>query len=369
MYRYLFPEYTAPKAVKPIVFLTSGFLVILVETFGPNDELFEYGLLFWCVTSGLTLLFIAATLFPVFEFVFIVLYLLCNALRLLGDIRAVSFCLSVLLVVWLVRSWIIPAITLLILDDVISMATTDYPDQQIFASYLNTVLVLVLGFALRRLYQKLEAKKRQAQEAAARTRHELAQQLHDTIAKDLAHVAILAQDFAKTHPNQATEIQPLLDAATSASQRLRPLILSIDTAASDTKFSEVIQQITKMLKTRDITLDTTVSPNIDAALTRQQAQTGALALRECGANILKYAPPETHADLVADIKANTQTLALSLSNEIAREPQSPGVSSGFGLNNLSRRISDEGGTMEITHLGQRWVVYITLPAKALPSTH
>lgn len=366
--KYLFPNFDSLSGTRQIVFLLCALSVILIETFGADYDLFEYELLFWCVSSALALLFIVAARYQIFEFVFIACYMLCNALSLLGDFRAVSFCLSVLLVVWLVRSWIVPAITLLILDYVISVAVTDYPDQQIFASYVNTVLVLVLGFTLRRLYQNFQAKKLQAQKAAAQTRHELAQQLHDTIAKDLAHVAILAQDFSKTHPELAPEIQPLVDAATSASQRLRPLILSIDTEATDTKLSGVIQQVTAMLKTRNITLDTTASPNVDGTLTRQQSQTGALALRECGANILKYAPPETHADLVVDTTAQPGILTMSISNEIAPDPQPPAISSGFGLNNLSHRISDEGGTMEITNLGQRWVVYITLPANSKPDT-
>lgn len=368
MFKHTFPNYTELNVTKSAAILLSGLSILLVNIFATDFYTFEYDLPFWCVSSSLTLVFIVAARYKIFEFIFIASYLLCNVLKLLDDFRAVSLCLSVLLVVWLVRSWIIPATTLLILDYVISVAVTDYPDQQIFASYVNTVLVLVLGFTLRRLYQNFQAKKLQAQKAAAQTRHELAQQLHDTIAKDLAHVAILAQDFSKTHPELATEILPLVDAATSAAQRLRPLILSIDTDTTDTKISEVIQQVTAMLKTRNITLDATVSPNVDSTLTRQQSQTGALALRECGANILKYAPPETHADLVVDTTAQPGILTMSISNEIAPTPQSPAISSGFGLNNLSRRISDEGGTMEITHLGQRWVVYITLPANSKPDT-
>lgn len=368
--KYLFPRYEPLQSTKRTSILLSSLLVILIEAFfAENDQdLFGYEFLSFHLSSGLALLFIVAVRYQIFEFVFIASYLLCNAFRLLGDFRAVSLCLSVLLIVWLVRSWIIPAITLLILDYVISVAVTDYPDQQIFASYVTTVLVLVLGFTLRKLYQNFAAKRLQAKEAAARTRHELAQQLHDTIAKDLAHVTILAQDFSKAHPELAPEIRPLVDAATSASQRLQPMILCIDTAATDTKLSAVIQQVTAMLKTRNITLDITSSPNVDGTLTRQQAQTGALALRECGANILKYAPVETHADLVVDAEAQPGVLTISISNEIAPTPQSPAISSGFGLNNLSRRISDEGGTMEITHLSKRWVVYITLPANSKPDT-
>ncbi|WP_353067157.1 hypothetical protein [Arcanobacterium hippocoleae] len=144
--------------------------------------------------------------------------------------------------------------------------------------------------------------------------------MHDTTAKDLAHVAILAQDVATRHPELSGELSPLVAAATEASRRIRPMILSIDTAASKAPLSQVVWQAAQMLKTSRITLDTVIPDDLDNAVTRQQHLTGALAVRECAANILKYAPADSVANLVIDTDAEPGVLAISLSNKIADTP-------------------------------------------------
>ncbi|MDR6938546.1 hypothetical protein [Arcanobacterium hippocoleae] len=162
--------------------------------------------------------------------------------------------------------------------------------------------------------------------------------MHDTTAKDLAHVAILAQDVATRHPELSGELSPLVAAATEASRRIRPMILSIDTAASKAPLSQVVWQAAQMLKTSRITLDTVIPDDLDNAVTRQQHLTGALAVRGCAANILKYAPADSVANLVIDTDAEPGVLAISLSNKIADTPVTSGMSSGYGLANLGSRI-------------------------------
>ncbi|RTE48452.1 histidine kinase [Actinotignum sanguinis] len=196
------------------------------------------------------------------------------------------------------------------------------------------------------------------------TRQELARQLHDTTAKDLAHIAILAQDIAIRHPDLSEELDKLVKVATSASRRIRPLILSMDTTATETPLSEVITQVTNMLRTRDITLEVNINGDIDTLTTRQQRRTAALAIRECASNILKYAPAGSEANLVIEVTTAPNLLALSLSNQIASQPQTSHMSSGYGLANLANRIRTEGGTIQSKAVDQQWITYITLPAHA-----
>ena len=114
------------------------------------------------------------------------------------------------------------------------------PSLEAFSSVLTAVLVLVIGLALRWQNGRrvlAEQEKETIRRAATENRRELARQLHDTTAKDLAHVAVLAQDVTTRHPELSSELLPLVVAATDASRRIRPMILSIDTAATEMPLS------------------------------------------------------------------------------------------------------------------------------------
>lgn len=319
-----------------------------------------------CFTLILIAVFMAAGWFQPCEFIFIACYLLFNLLDLIDGYGMVVLDLDILLVFWLIRSWIIPAVLVLLLEGAISVAVSATPSLQAFSSALIAVIVLVIGLALRWQNARrilAEHDREQIRKSTFQTRKELARQLHDTTAKDLAHVTVLAQDIAVRHPELSSEMNPLVQAATKASRRIRPMILSIDTAASKTPLSEVVQQVKRMLQTRSITLDTVLPKNLDNALSRQQLLTGALAIRECSSNILKYAPADSEANLVIELQTERKELTLSLSNEIADTPATTGISSGYGLANLDSKIREEGGTMEITNLGGQWLTYIVLPAQ------
>lgn len=265
------------------------------------------------------------------------------------------------------RSWIVPTILVMVGEGVAGTAVSITPTLQAFSSLLSAVLVLAIGLALRwkngsRVLAIQE--KEQTLRSAEENRRALARQLHDTIAKDLAHVAVLAQDVATRHPEISNELVPLVTAATEALRRIRPMILSIDTAAREMPLSKVAQQVVQMLNTRNITLDTDIAKGLDNMATRQQHLIGALAIRECGSNILKYAPECSEAHLVIDVDVQFGTLMISLSNEIADTPQVPGMSSGYGLVNLGEKVRSEGGTMEVSNLNHQWLIYLTIPTGA-----
>ncbi|WCC79328.1 hypothetical protein O6R08_07230 [Cutibacterium equinum] len=214
-----------------------------------------------------------------------------------------------------------------------------------------------------------EQEKELLRASVVESRRELARQLHDTTAKDLAHVAVLAQDIAIRHPELNEEMDPLVSAATSASRRIRPMILAIDTSATEPTLPDVIEQVTRMLKTRNITLDLMACEDLDRLLSHQQRRTAALAIRECCSNILEYAPSDSLATLVAERNDTNGLLTISLSNEIAAQPAAPALSSGYGLENLGGRIQNEGGTMDITNAGGQWLTVINLPVDTPQPQH
>ena len=369
MLHFIFPSYTRSTQVQPLVFTLSAVFFLVFDTaqlISGQQETSTLGAIFSLVLLGV---FVAAGWFQVCEYVFLVCYFGFNLLNLIDGFEMVSFALSILMIFWLMRSWIVPAVLVLVLDGVTATAMSITPGLEAFSSVLTVVLVLVIGLALRWQNGRrvlAEQEKETIRRAATENRRELARQLHDTTAKDLAHVSVLAQDVAARHPELSSELLPLVVAATDASRRIRPMILSIDTAATEVPLSQVVQQVTHMLRTRNITLDTVISEGLDEAVTRQQRLTAALTIRECCSNILKYAPADSAANLVIGTDAEPGVLMISLSNEIADTPAAPGMSSGYGLANLGSRICSEGGTMEASNLGDQWLIYITIPAHNHP---
>ncbi|WP_303195040.1 sensor histidine kinase [Cutibacterium sp.] len=308
--------------------------------------------------------FVASAWLEVFEFVFIASYIIFNLLGLIQCYELVGFGISFLMVFWLMRSWIVPVAVVFLVDSVLSVALSDIPDVQVVSSALDIFLVFTIGLAFRWQNRRLmlaEQEKERASLSLVKNRRELARQLHDTTAKDLAQLAVLAQDLATRHPELSDDLAPLVKSAIQASRRIRPMILSIDTSATQPSLSQVIQQVKQMLNTRSITLDVVAPEGVDNGLTRQQQLTGALAIRECASNVFKYAPVESEANLVVDVQAGSGILTISLSNEISGAPPVLEMSGGYGLSNLGDRIRSEGGTMEVSNVGGQWLIYITIP--------
>lgn len=308
--------------------------------------------------------FALAGFFLPFEFLFVVALLLADAFNILRDLGAVSLGLPILMVLWIARSWIIPALAVLIGELTVSTVISGMRFPDFIISALVVLAVLVVGLTWRKINiqaQIAEEDARRARASADATRRELARQLHDTIAKDLAHVVLLAQDLEAEHPELSDSVAPILRVATRASKRLRPMILSVNAQGADERVTDVVEQIRQMLKTRRIDLAVSIPDELDSVLSRQQRRTGSLVLRECGANILKYAPAGSRADLDIVLAPDAHTVTISLGNEIADSPVDDAVASGYGLANLDSRVESEGGTFDVTHVGTRWLVYVTLP--------
>ncbi|WP_167142276.1 sensor histidine kinase [Canibacter zhoujuaniae] len=367
MFHLIFPRYSRSTLVQPLVFTLSAVFFLVFDAAQLISGQQSASILRVIFSLTLIVLFVAAGWLQVCEYVFLVCYFVFNLFNLIDGFEMVSFALSILMIFWLIRSWIVPAVLVFVLDGVIATAVSLTPGLEAFSSVLTTVLVLAIGLVLR--WQNghrvlAEQEKERTHRAASDNRKELARQLHDTTAKDLAHVAVLAQDMAARHPELSSELSPIVAAATEASRRIRPMILSIDAAASDVPLSKVVDQVMQMLKTRHIELDIVLPDDLDCVVTRQQQLTGALAIRECGSNMLKYAPADSEAHLVIDIDGESGVLTISLSNEIASVPAAPDMSSGYGLANLGAKIRAEGGSMEVSDLGNQWLTYITIPSNS-----
>ncbi|MDY5148341.1 histidine kinase [Actinotignum sanguinis] len=352
---------------RSLLFIIGAVIFAGIDVTSTAFGFYNFNTSFLFFDIGLWLLFALAGSFRFCEVLLIASCITLNACNLVGGFAVFSFGVPTVLVSWLLRSWIMRAVTVMAIETSVSVAVSPTPQLQLYSSIVITLATLTVGLALRWQNNRralAEERTKEAFEAVRQTRQELARQLHDTTAKDLAHIAILAQDIAIRHPDLSEELDKLVKVATSASRRIRPLILSMDTTATETPLSEVITQVTNMLRTRDITLEVNINGDIDTLTTRQQRRTAALAIRECASNILKYAPAGSEANLVIEVTTAPNLLALSLSNQIASQPQTSHMSSGYGLANLANRIRTEGGTIQSKAVDQQWITYITLPAHA-----
>lgn len=355
---------------QPLLFSAISIATLLIDIISVAFKIYNFNLKYFSSTVLLCIIFALAGFFQLFELIFVATFLTVVYFNMIGGFASIYYALLILLVIWVMRSWILLAIIAFLLNTSIAARISSTPYFQIFSSIFTLILVLLIGLALRwhsvhRL--RAEEEKEKALLITRQTRSELARQLHDTTSRDLAHIVVLTQDLAMRHPDLDEELGVLLKTANNASQRIRPMILSIDTLTKETPLSQVIDQVQQMLTTRNIALETTVSNNLDSIISHQQRLTASLAIRECTSNILKYAPADSEAFLEVDAESTHNFLSISLTNKIASQSTSSAISSGYGLSNLYDKITTEGGTMEAEKIGDRWVTFITIPFSESPS--
>ncbi|XCB29756.1 LuxR C-terminal-related transcriptional regulator [Arcanobacterium hippocoleae] len=89
--------------------------------------------------------------------------------------------------------------------------------------------------------------KTKVQEISSLVRSELAGQLHGTVAKDLARIAVMVQNAMLAHPAFAGELEPISDLAQRASKRIRPMIMDLDSTAKKENAAQAIERSAAML--------------------------------------------------------------------------------------------------------------------------
>lgn len=269
-------------------------------------------------------------------------------------------------VIWVIEHHALRAILVLVGTATLGIALSEKSVTRLASEAVLAVIVLGIGFILRAYSDRaaisareLAAERQASCEAVASVRGELAVQLHDTIAKDLARVAISAQNLAIAHPELAREIDPLTTIAQKASRRLRPMIMDLNLTVARSSLRASVKESTIMLCSRNITLSVEMVADIDQLLSRQAMLTASLFVREAATNVLKYGQAFTSAELYVDLAESE--LALMMSNQIATVPVDHALTGGFGLANLQSRIESEGGRLSFVSTGTQWMINATIP--------
>lgn len=325
---------------------------------------------FWddfTVRAGCVLLLTAAPWIGLLgDLLFIALFIFINTLGYESFVDAATLGLHLIVIIWLIHHHWLAAICLFLGASLSRILLSDDPLEWILNEILLTTITLGIGFTLRTFKDRkdvsersLTAVRQEAHNAVASVRRELAARLHDTIAKDLARVAITAQELAAAHPELAAEITPLARIAQDASHRLRPTIMDLNLSASAPSLRFAVKESASMLRTRKLVLDVRMAADIDNLLSRQAMRTAALFVREAATNALKYSKGKTTVELHVDI--HSDEVSLTMLNQISKKPANLDLTGGFGLANLQSRIASEGGRMSFVSTGTQWLINAAIP--------
>lgn len=334
-------------------------LVVLTQL-GPVDSLSLMPLALLVV-----LLATVGWLGPIVELTFVIVYSVIALTPIGSDLAFVVIGVYLIAILWITRSWLVGAYLIFLLTHLAQFGSNFFSAQSLLSVVFGLLVVTVLGFGLRWQDSRIrdakelaKASEEKAKQASELIRSELAALVHDTIAKDLSRISLVAQDLAQTPDWQPEKLGALAEIASDASRRIRPVILNLN-SAKRSSLSDTIALTTRMLSTREISLETDID-DLDLQLSSQQELAAGLVIREGCTNILKYAPAGSRASLLISLDPDA-TVSITLSNIIVSEPQTD-ITGGFGLDNLRHRIEQAGGEISYFASGGRWILYATIPS-------
>ncbi len=363
-----FPQYPGPGWAQRLIFVALASLIATLEL----PQFFYYQNpsveTLWILFLSIILLASCGWFAPWSEILYTIIFDITLFTSLSNSMPFLVLGVCAISVSWLSRSWVIPGLMLYFSAELLALFTATRPIPQLTGFLLDASLVLPLGFFLRwhRLNtETMSTRLRQAKEEVAqvetRIRQDLATELHDTIARDLVRLVVLANRLEK-HPDSATseDFRLISELSTAASLGIRPVISGLDKRRSRKNITQIIEEVASMLSARDMKLRTVGTSELNALLTRQQLLLAALMIQECATNALKYGVPGTEVALEATLD-ESRVLLLTMRNEISPAPDYAGVSSGFGLNNLESRLNEENGELFFGKVEQQWIIKAVIP--------
>ena len=213
-------------------------------------------------------------------------------------------------------------------------------------------------------YRKAQEEARVA--ALAQQRLSLARDLHDSLARTLAHLILSARKAAATGDTAALE--PLADGIGEAASELRWLLGALREPGAmpalgaggslATTINDVIEELTEHGYPTAVTID----GDLDRVPVRAGEVLAGVA-REAAANIERHGAEGRPCTLVASIDDNVVDIAFI--NEVATERASSSGTRSMGLLGATERLATVGGTMETRREGRQWITRVTVPLAGL----
>ncbi|MDP9800839.1 two-component system sensor histidine kinase UhpB [Arcanobacterium wilhelmae] len=309
----------------------------------------------------------------IFEYIFLLSAAVAIPLSPGGLLPTYVFGTYAIVVRWIDTDFKVRAIATLLIAQV--GFTYFDPDPNTLARVVFFVLPIIfcitLGFFLRGQHHMIHSLEAENKEIEARTKADLASLLHDTTAKDIAHITVIAGDLLRSNTLSSAARDALEDIATIAgrsSRNLRPMILDLSSTTANKPLDVVPTETTRMLATRSITLTWNCADAEGEALSTPMRtllpinieRLLSLAAREGATNILKYAPEGSTA--TATIAVGNGNASLTLTNAVAEQPvPTPDLTGGYGLENLAVRVERHHGTLDYGQIRDEWIFNLEVP--------
>lgn len=231
----------------------------------------------------------------------------------------------------------------------------------LWASLMAVLWVIGNAFTA---YRRAQAQARVA--ALAQQRLSLARDLHDSLARTLAHLSLQAHRAAAR--GDADALPGLADGISLAAGELRWLLSALRepeelaTIPSGGSLATTLRRIVDELNTGDHPVTVTVDGDIERVPARVGEVVAHVAL-EAAANIERHAARGRPCTMVASVADGAVDLAFI--NEVTLEGQDDGSGPrAMGLLGASERLASVGGVLETRREGRQWITRITVPTLA-----
>lgn len=271
---------------------------------------------------------------------------------------------------WIVARKTTWAILLLGSVVLINAIQTEITLNHIVAYAFLIASTLLFGFGLRLTYEhvttrnaELEQARLEVVQAESSIKKELARNLHDTVARDLARIAMTLESVGISHPDLRDQLDPIMKLARESSRRLKPTIAALNVDLEPSTFSAAVRESELVLGTRGISLTTMLPPELDQLFDQATSDIACLVLREATYNILKHAKRNSEAHLI--VEAEDGNTSLTILNKRSAANSSAGITEGFGLINLHRQVEECGGKLTVSSSKTKWGLHTAFTRQAV----
>ncbi|HRA05318.1 MAG TPA: histidine kinase [Propionicimonas sp.] len=206
--------------------------------------------------------------------------------------------------------------------------------------------------------------------AALEERHELARELHDSVANALANLSLRAEQAKLKGRADPDELGAIADEAARAVTEFGQIVQvlrrepqdSVDPSKS-VAVKELVDAAAERLRKRGF------RPNLSwdgptPTLPAKAGHTLGRVIQEATNNMLRYGDPSAESAIVVEVSPEVAEFAFINHPKRARN----GRGGGFGLTSMSERVAALGGTFSSSPAGETWLTSFRVPLAAAATT-
>lgn len=207
--------------------------------------------------------------------------------------------------------------------------------------------------------------------AALEERHELARELHDSVANALAAVSLRAEQAKLNGQAGVEELSAIADEVARAVAEFGQIVQVLRRESDDAYQASaavavraLIDEAAERLRTRGF------KPNLTwtgpfAVLPAKAGHTLGRVIEEATNNMLRYGDPAAESAIVVEVSADLAEFAFI--NRPRRGRGAGTAGSGFGRTSMAERIAALGGSFSSSQSGETWLTSFQVPITVQPA--